>query len=568
MSDSYSTIFDVMPETADGVSGRLLLEQVARDVLTGSGVPDGAMQYRGSWTTEAGPITVDGDILDSSTVRWKLQAKSRARLGEVTTDVRLATTGEAVEVHITSRASRSGSTGRGQLPGRPDIVPVLIAGYRTAQFGEDLDLNPTAYTADNLAAFTFTIVNPDRVVPWVLLTHRNSGGPPLLDPLHLADQLAGLANVAVLSDKFASMRLSDEIGKLFSCYDGGARLYWPGCNPAYDDPYRHPLFMPWDIEANPVQAQSDIFNRLCREALQSLPSSGPTWIATTARARKPGAPKPERANSATPPVAAHSPEIAVDDISARLMRLWGREEPPGQVTEPQPEAPADEPETDGEPKISDTPAGLEESDARPPEIKLSLAISRLHEDRDELLELIASQEQRIQLLEARLEDVVGRLDAVYAPEAGMSDSYNFRSVLEAVEEAAESFSRIHFLPSANRSAKRSRYRDPARVFKAFEVMDRIAQERLTGESLGQRLEGRFEEFGFDYAPHLSSTTGTKFESEYTFQYGSTGVVMESHLKLGTDFDPSKCLRIHFAWDLEKKRWLVGHVGLHLRNTRT
>lgn len=84
------------------------------------------------------------------------------------------------------------------------------------------------------------IQNPDRTIPFVVVS-RVDGEPALrnLDE-KLANDLAGVANVCSV-DEEASWALTDLLRKPLSCYGGAVRIYWPLIS-STDDPYRHQLW--------------------------------------------------------------------------------------------------------------------------------------------------------------------------------------------------------------------------------------------------------------------------------------------------------------------------------------
>ena len=48
----------------------------------------------------------------------------------------------------------------------------------------------------------------------------------------------------------------------------------------------------------------------------------------------------------------------------------------------------------------------------------------------------------------------------------------------------------------------------------------------------------------------------------------TGGLRSALDRFGTGMDPRHHLRIHLAWHEGESRWLIGHVGRHLTNTKT
>ena len=49
----------------------------------------------------------------------------------------------------------------------------------------------------------------------------------------------------------------------------------------------------------------------------------------------------------------------------------------------------------------------------------------------------------------------------------------------------------------------------------------------------------------------------------TFEYGGERIAMFRHLKIGVADDQTKTIRIHFHWDSEKQKIVIGHCGEHL-----
>jgi len=84
------------------------------------------------------------------------------------------------------------------------------------------------------------LIDPDRRVPFLVVSvdRGHAALPGLAEKL--AYDLAGLANVYAV-DPGATWALTDSLGKVFSCYQGAIRLYWPRFS-TDDQPFRHPLW--------------------------------------------------------------------------------------------------------------------------------------------------------------------------------------------------------------------------------------------------------------------------------------------------------------------------------------
>lgn len=83
--------------------------------------------------------------------------------------------------------------------------------------------------------------------------------------------------------------------------------------------------------------------------------------------------------------------------------------------------------------------------------------------------------------------------------------------------------------------------------------DRLAGQRVFGSSC--------------YAPRESQTTEhhPQARSERTFSYSGKSVEMWQHLKIGTKDSVNRTLRLHFCWDDDLTKVVIGHCGRHLYN---
>jgi hypothetical protein len=89
------------------------------------------------------------------------------------------------------------------------------------------------------------------------------------------------------------------------------------------------------------------------------------------------------------------------------------------------------------------------------------------------------------------------------------------------------------------------------------------------EALCQGHQGDAEArkmFGSHYAAHEAEGTSSskRMKRERTFRYQGEDVVMESHLKVGTNSpSPVEAIRVHFIWDPQRSLLVIGYAGKHL-----
>lgn len=89
------------------------------------------------------------------------------------------------------------------------------------------------------------LLNPERLLPTVVLTVPEGGSAPLVNARKLAGALTGLAHLAVVQPA-AAWRLTERLGKRLSVFGGAIRVY----RPAFDyaaDPFAHRLVLSGEV---------------------------------------------------------------------------------------------------------------------------------------------------------------------------------------------------------------------------------------------------------------------------------------------------------------------------------
>ena len=106
------------------------------------------------------------------------------------------------------------------------------------------------------------LMHQKRSLPAVVVTPLATGGDPILNDLasHLAGYLFPMAHVFALS-RDATFALTEQLGKLHSCFDGGVRIYWPGFSLAYHAK-RHKLYLKYDLFSSSQYSPDDPYKLL------------------------------------------------------------------------------------------------------------------------------------------------------------------------------------------------------------------------------------------------------------------------------------------------------------------
>jgi hypothetical protein len=307
-------------------------------------------------------------------------------------------------------------------------------------------------------------------------------------------------------DAEATWEVAEAIGRTFSCFNGGARIYWPGFSTTHD-PRNHRLYLGARIEAFGPEA-------IARSIQRS--------IFTVAAFRF--VPDP-RINEVVREV----------EQAQRLQRV----------------------------EVQNASSGEDwETYALEIDGKLSVANRTIAELQAENENLKANQQVHFS---AR---VLGEVeDDVSTEEMPVLDS-----VQAALEQARTTCSNLIILDSACDGAKKSPFQRPAEILDALRDLEEIAvdwgkqrRDKGSGGDLLQHLKSRG--WGKRSSMHISTTTRTRYEEHYKFEYDGRHQLFEPHITLGSG-DPNSCASIHFRLDEGRGKIVVAHVGRHLPNTKT
>ncbi len=398
--------------------------------------------------------------------------------------------------------------------GRPRIVRSLVEKYPCSLGDRLLHGGPMALGAEDVHAYVQeTLTSAGRRMPVVVVSPQGPTASCLLSPEALADLVVGMAEVVVLKDRWATYSLSDEVSKIWSCYNGAVRVYWPGFRTPRD-PSFHPIYLPEDLARMSRSwkgAENSIFYRLASISVVRLTEGSLTQKAVQVC-------EAERAAKRK------------GDLDALKMAI-----------------------DSGKADASLLKAKLEE----------------LQHERDEGLKVIEQLQKevednriRINELEWEVQNLRERLpkEPVLPEEAPIGDVPT--ALLRAEDEMGDG---LIFLQSAKESAAGSRYKDPEKVFQAFEALSEVGplyfSSKKRRESIGP-LEDLFGKRGFKYASQDSPTTTGMFAEQRTFTYIGRRVLMSRHLTLGGG-SRENCLQIYFEFDEKNEKVVVGYCGVHL-----
>jgi hypothetical protein len=400
---------------------------------------------------------------------------------------------------------------------RPRIVGVLLKEFRCTCGDSELSLGPKEIGVEQIEDFVANrLLSPTRRIPIVLLSRASAFEKTLVDPNRLADRLAGIAETYFLKDKWAGFALTDSIGKIYSCYNGALRTYWPGFDPTGSS--FSPIYLPERLLL--------IGDRVVEDLLGLF-----AGISAFRYVRG--------------PVTADAIEYLHAERTRETEKLKADAKERGDLNEL-----------------------LELASQENEEVRKQN--DALREENGLLSANLALAQENFRVISQShgLPEGVGESGSSHTEETFTAEP---KSIEEAVVAAKESFATTLVIQdSALDSARDSPFKQFSKVQQALLAMHEVClswrSARKKRTPMGT-FETAFQGKGFEYKPRESMTAKGKWGDEYEMTYRSKRVSIEPHLALGKG-GPDTCLRIHFYMDEEEGKFVVAHVGRHKTNTRS
>lgn len=388
--------------------------------------------------------------------------------------------------------------------GSPRAIREVCAKLET--FVGEMNITSSVYTVDkNQLADLMTLLTSDiRRIPLILMTPYADGQQNLIDSTDLSQRLAGVAIVIRVDDPELTWDFSDEVGRALSCFNGAARIYWPGFSKE-SDPGSHRLFLGSWIQTVGAGAAVQAIERVifAVATLRYLPDPRITELV-------------RRVESAQRRQILIARKQTSDDFFLEyendLIRL---DEANARITE------------------------LESENAN---LKANLNLFFVPENMN--AEALAPAEE--------VESFTSVITAVNAAEARCKNLV----ILETAKSAARDspFQRPQEIYQALKDLD--------------EIVDdwsKSQKERGNGGDILRHLRSRG--WGKRSSMHISDTTRSKYRSDYEFIYEGIPQLFEPHITIGAG-DANSCASIHFIFDQQKLKMVIAHVGKHLPNTKT
>ncbi len=428
----------------------------------------------------------------------------------------------------------------------PRVVDDLIKAYSRGGIKPRDLYNPKATLNDGPETEDFVrhvLLDKHREVP-VLLVTPTVRMDLVVEPAILAKDLRGMATVVELRSRDATEALTRAFvnagfDPLFTCFDGGVRLYAPRMSP--DDPlHRHRLWIrTWlmRFSADPAHRTALLAGLVAdRIAEAVMPSDLITSVQDFDRSERRR--HAERVLAAPPPDPGQSMESVLAQSTSQIAALE---------------------------------AALREA---------TYENELYDQSNHSLTEQINEERKRVGELEFEAQNERFKAEALEqqfgAKQQKDADGVppDVRAALAALlggdtppEVALRLIAiawpeRVVVLDSAHRSARKSTsFNQPDDV---LDLLTTLVTEYYDAISRGGDNEAR-KVFGKnEFAPKESDSSLSKEGlKRRVFTYKNQPVEMLAHLKIGVKPSVAETLRIHFHWDAKDKKVVIGHCGPHL-----
>lgn len=269
-------------------------------------------------------------------------------------------------------------------------------------------------------------------------------------------------------------------------------------------------------------------------------------------------------------------ETAIFDTVAEWRQLMARYDTP----EPEPMA-VGEPRTEYE--VEEQAPHEEDADRVPKE-----AFDTLKSERDGLEQKIvaldaerdslAQENQGLRLQKEQINEQIGELRSELTKSREMEERWRrcyveekkapvreeepitVANIKDAIALAQKKFPQELLIALNSKSQKNSPFQKPDEVFDALAWL--ATAYRNAPATIREACPGWF------YKPRQTDTTMGMYTEWYQTKAEGRTFELPNHIGKGSSFDPKSTIRIGFAWDEEKKRVVVGFIGLHQKNRQS
>lgn len=414
----------------------------------------------------------------------------------------------------------------------PGLVRAITDGVCAYLDGRIVTPEPWSIESyDDVDRLIALLVNRERrgdviVISAVQGDNNNAEVLPI-DAARLSRDLRGAAHIAVIGPS-ASYRLTDEVGREFSIFDGGVRTFRAGLNFDADQPFDHPVATRRRIEEMENQRQGSVIRMLRESALRR------TVTGADLEAELPSFAQARQMVSRARRIQAQE---SGDTSDAELLELALEDN-----TNLEREKEDIKAEFKG--RLEQANQERKQAEAELGEVKAQLRVAQ----------------HRIEALEFALEN------REFSPEPDMPTS------LEELPDWAEKnlSGSIVIHNRALRAAKKSAYENPPFVYQTLLALKRyyVPMRRNGGSEAKQAFDKAMAELGLEDTPSFAGSRAGEQGDEYFVDYGARKRVLDQHIKGSNSRDEQRGFRIYYFWDEETEQMVIGWLPSHLRTRAT
>ncbi len=377
-----------------------------------------------------------------------------------------------------------------------------------------------ALTLSDAEAFEYQVKDQERAFPLIVVSCDRSGNF-LVDPRRLASLLTGIAEVVFIPVEVDTFRLEHLLTSSFSAYGGAISIIWHRDRPDAARIHTSKLIPERLLEMQSANRdlESELLAKICHRC---------------------------NAGNARKAVTFETVRRATSQLRLRLAVSKG---------EPDKDLLALYEDADKQQRAQI------ESQKRDIDGLLN-DLARSEDERDRLEQLVDALNQTIaasRLSERSAEGTGSGVTPTRVLEL-LCEKLTLLRCLDVIELAFPD--RVVILQSARKSAEESGdFNNPQ---KALELMWRLCDGYWNAIVSGSDQDARAV-FGNAYAANESETARNNKRARElrSFEYKGKQVEMMKHLKIGVKDSTAETWRLHFHWDAEETRIVIGHCGKHL-----
>lgn len=455
-----------------------------------------------------------------------------------------------------------------EIPIYPPWLLNKIIDSFDCRVGEDIISSDwTTIVPENIEYLRKKIINSDRRVPIIVLSKKWATRKSIIQkPGILSNKLSSLAEIYILSDPNTK-----QLGKPFGqqwLSNGTIRIFWPGVtsellsfDPAWNNMYSQKR-LDGEFNGNEGELIQDIINKVCLATMSQQASSDFVKNIREKIERNELELELEKNNSER--------ELILTEISSSTEKISYLE---------------------NELKILNDKVSINDIEFNKTTIKLEVRnekidslmhqINTLNDENTSYKALIrVIEEAKRRNPDGTKEDFMSFIDGygVEEEEEGPEPEQKFGSIIEALEEAKNSFSRIKILETAFDSAKKTNAEiDPAEVYQILSMLNDTVWPEIK-KDIDKKSKRRINVHGLmkdtfsdkKYSPDESSITMNKYKKEDNYKArffplsNNKKIRIKPHLRFGTKSNP---LRIHLVCLHDKSSYEVIESYINNKNKK-